>query len=195
MFTKLPCVIFAGGKSSRMGEDKALLPFASYSTLTEYQYQRLSKIFQNVYISCKESSNFSFDAHFIEDTKESNIYAPTVGFTAAFKRVTEDRFFALSVDSPFINEKIITTLIENDKEDADATIAKTDEGIQPLCGIYHRSLESKFQKMVQEENHKLGYLLKESKTTYCYFNDIKHFLNMNHPEDYQKALSLINSLL
>jgi molybdopterin-guanine dinucleotide biosynthesis protein A len=190
----LPCVIFAGGKSSRMGEDKALLPFASYSTLTEYQYQRLSQIFQDVYISCKDSSHFSFNANFIEDLEE-NIYAPTTGFTAAFQSLKEDRFFALSVDSPFVNKDIITTLIQADKKNSDATIAKTDEGIQPLCGIYHRSLESKFQKMIQENNHKLGYLLKESQTTYKYFKDITHFLNMNHPKDYKKALSLINSLL
>jgi molybdopterin-guanine dinucleotide biosynthesis protein A len=194
MFT-LPCVIFAGGKSSRMGEDKALLPFASYSTLTEYQYQRLSKLFQNVYISCKDPSKFSFDAPFIEDAKDSELYAPTAGFIATFEKLDTERFFALSVDSPFINQDIITTLLERDQKSCDATIAKTEEGIQPLCGIYHRSLENKFQKMVQENNHKLGYLLKASKTTYCNFKDKNHFLNMNHPADYQKALSLINSLL
>ena len=191
----IPCVIFAGGKSSRMGEDKALLPFASYPTLIEYQYTRLSKIFQTVYISCKDSSIYNFQANFIEDAKDNNIYAPTVGFTTAFSKLKEDRFFALSVDSPFVNEDIITTLIKDDSENIDATIAKTDEGIQPLCGIYHRSLETKFQKMIQENNHKLGYLLKESQTTYSYFKDITHFLNMNHPHDYKKALSLINSLL
>jgi len=63
----IPCVIFAGGKSSRMGENKALLPFAGFETLTEYQYTRLSKIFSSVYISCKDKSIFSFDANFIED--------------------------------------------------------------------------------------------------------------------------------
>jgi len=36
-------IIFAGGKSSRMGRDKALLPFGGYDTLTEYQYRRLSQ--------------------------------------------------------------------------------------------------------------------------------------------------------
>jgi molybdopterin-guanine dinucleotide biosynthesis protein A len=44
------CVIFAGGKSSRMGEDKSLLPFGTFSSLAEYQYNRLSNIFDIVYI-------------------------------------------------------------------------------------------------------------------------------------------------
>ena len=187
----LPCVIFAGGKSSRMGEDKALLPFASYSTLTEYQYRRLSKIFQHIYISCKEPSNFSFDAKFIQDNTENEVYAPTAGFVAIFNELQTDSFFALSVDSPFIDEYVIKKIIEADQKQCDATIAKTKEGIQPLCGIYHRSLAPKFQQMLEQDNHKLGLLLKESKTNYCYFHDTAPFLNMNHPEDYQKALKLI----
>ena len=65
----IPCVIFAGGKSSRMGEDKALLPFAEFNTLTEFQLTRLKKIFKTVYISCKDKTLFEFDANFIEDYK------------------------------------------------------------------------------------------------------------------------------
>ena len=61
MIKNIPCVILAGGKSSRMGEDKSLLPFPPYKTLTHYQYQRLNKIFKNVYISSKDSSKLASD--------------------------------------------------------------------------------------------------------------------------------------
>lgn len=44
MLLDIPCVIFAGGKSSRMGEDKALLPFGNFKTLTQYQLTRLQKV-------------------------------------------------------------------------------------------------------------------------------------------------------
>jgi len=57
-------IIFAGGKSSRMGRDKALLPFGGYDTLTEYQYRRLSKIFNRVYISTK-NDKFNFNGQFL----------------------------------------------------------------------------------------------------------------------------------
>ncbi len=188
---RIPCVIFAGGKSSRMGEDKALLPFASFSTLAEYQYTRLSKLFSKVYVSCKDKNNFPFEANFIEDDKDISIYAPTAGFLASFKTLTSNTFFALSVDAPFINESIISTLIHADTPEFDATIAKTQEGIQPLCGIYHRSLEKEFARMQKENSHKLGFLLKHAHTQYCYFDDTKAFLNMNHPQDYKKALELL----
>ena len=190
----IPCVIFAGGKSSRMGEDKALLPFASFSTLAEYQHARLSKLFRNVYISCKDKNNFPFEAKFIEDDKNISVFATTTGFIASFKKLNTDAFFALSVDAPFIDESIISELIHADAPTFDATIAQTDDGIQPLCGIYHRSLEKEFVRMQKENLHKLGFLLKNSHTNYCYFNDEKAFFNMNHPQDYKKALQLLSTI-
>jgi len=187
----IPCVIFAGGKSSRMGEDKSLLPFGAFDTLTQFQLSRLSQIFKTVYISCKDKSKFNFTANFIEDVKSENVFAPTAGFISAFQNLHVDSFFALSVDSPFVSEDEISKIIEADTPDVDATIAKTISGIQPMCGIYHRSLEAKFIDMLREDNHKLGFLLKSSNTSYVEFEDEKAFLNLNHPHEYQEALALI----
>jgi len=187
----IPCVIFTGGKSSRMGEDKSLLPFSSFDTLTEYQLSRLNKIFKTVYISTKEISKFNFDAAFIEDIKKDNIFAPTAGFVAIFEQIKDDKFFALSVDSPFVSEAEINKILEADSDELDAVIAKTDFGIHPMCGVYHRSLQTAFNDMLKNDNHKLGFLLKNSKTKYIHFKDEKPFLNLNHPHEYQEALKLI----
>ena len=187
---EIPCVIFAGGKSSRMGEDKALLPFGSFNTLTQFQLHRLQKIFKNVYISTKEHSKFDFEANFIEDIKTKNIYAPTAGFVAIFKKLECERFFVLSVDSPFVSEDEILQIIKSDTPLVDATIATTDLGMQPMCGVYHRSLEPKFIDMLQQNRHKLGYLLKSSKTTFVTFNAESRFLNLNHPKEYQEAVKI-----
>jgi len=187
----IPCVIFAGGKSSRMGEDKSLLPFGSQKTLTQYQYIRLSKIFKNVYISSKDKTKFNFEAPFIEDIKVDSIYAPTVGFVSIFEKLKDERIFILSVDSPFVEKDEINKILSNDSLDVDATIAKTKFGIQPMCGIYHRSLETKFLGMLKTDNHKLGFLLKSSNTTFVEFENDEPFLNLNHLHEYQKALSLL----
>jgi len=186
-----PCIIFAGGKSSRMGEDKALLPFGDFSTLTEFQLYRLKKIFKNVYISCKDKTKFDFEASFIEDIKTAEeIYAPTTGFVAIFQKFKIQKIFVISVDTPFVGNKEIKELFENDGEEYDATIAKTKEGIQPLCGIYHRSLEQSFQDMLHKDNHKLGFLLKNSKTNYIFFEKSSLFMNLNRKEEYFDALKL-----
>jgi molybdopterin-guanine dinucleotide biosynthesis protein A len=189
----IPCIIFAGGKSSRMGEDKSLLPFGGFKTLTEFQYSRLSKIFTNVYISCKSSDKFDFDAKFIEDDKNSSTFAPTTGFIAVFKALKTESFFALSVDSPFIDKSIFTSLINASYDDGDATIARTAQGIEPLCGVYNRSLLKSFELMQKTDTHKLGFLLKNSNTRYLDFTNETLFLNLNYPHEYQQALKILKT--
>lgn len=174
-----------------MGEDKSLLPFAGFNTLAEFQLSRLRKIFKYVYISCKDKNKFDFEADFIEDATTTQTFAPTAGFVAIFQELKDESFFALSVDAPFVGKEEIEKIVKADSKDSDATIAKTDFGTQPMCGIYHRSLQNNFSKMLQEDNHKLGFLLKSSKTTFIKFDNEDPFLNLNHPHEYEKALKLI----
>jgi len=183
----LPCVIFAGGKSSRMGRDKALLAFGGFSSLAEFQYRRLSKLFKEVYISTKEAK-FTFDAPLILDN-DTETYAPTTGFVSSFQALQCERIFVLSVDTPFVSEKEIQLLLEHDCNTLDAVIAKTALGSHPLCGIYHTSLLPKFQEMLVHDTHKLGFLLKNVHTTFVPFSDEAPFENLNHPQEYEVAKS------
>lgn len=187
---KTPCVIFAGGKSSRMGEDKALLPFGEASSLVHYQYHRLSKLFKYVYISTKNSSKIDFEAPIIEDIS-AKIDAPTIGFIASFEQLKED-FFVLSVDAPFVNEAIIGEILKYKNEGYDAVIAQTKESIHPMCGIYSYALLPKFLQMMKDNSHRLGYLLKTSNTKFVNFDDETPFANLNHPHEYQEALTQLN---
>lgn len=184
----LPCVLFAGGKSSRMGKDKSLLPFGGFSTLTEFQYNRLTKFFERVFISTKTADKFDFNAPFILDPKEVD-FAPTAGFVSAFRKISDERIMVLSVDTPFVDKSVFQTLIDADNGALDAVIAKTVEGNHPLCGIYHRSLLEEFERMLAQEDHRLGKLLTNSKTRYIDFSDEALFSNLNHPHEYQEALS------
>ena len=181
------CVIFAGGRSSRMGSDKALLPFGAFSTLTEFQYRRLTKLFKKVYISTKENK-FDFEANLILDNNGDNTFAPTAGFKALFQTLQEERVFILSVDTPFVSVKEIESLLESDNHELDATIATTASGSHPMCGVYHRSLLPAFTQMLKENNHRLGQLLKKSKTKFVMFEEENRFTNLNHPEEYKEAL-------
>ena len=139
MISDLPCVLFAGGKSSRMGEDKSLLPFGGFSTLAEYQYRRLLCLFERVYLSSKDPEKFGFDAPVLLDPEGAD-FAPTAGFVSAFRSLKDERIMALSVDTPFVDASVFETLIAADNGECDAIIAKTASGTHPLCGIYRRSL-------------------------------------------------------
>ena len=45
--------------------------------------------------------------------------------------------------------------------------------------------------MIDTDNHKLGFLLKNSNTKFVPFEDEKAFLNLNNPSEYKEALTLI----
>jgi len=180
-------IIFAGGKSSRMGRDKALLPFGEYSTLCEYQYQRLAKIFETVHISTKEAK-FDFDAPLIYDCYPQS--SPLVGLISIFETIESDECFILSVDAPFVDEQVIERLYKQSVESlADAIIAQSPGGNQPLCGIYRRSILPYAKEFIAQENHKLNALLRRADTTFVLFEDEAPFDNLNHPHEYEKALA------
>ncbi|WP_345992831.1 molybdenum cofactor guanylyltransferase MobA [Sulfurimonas sp. HSL-1716] len=194
--TDIPCVIFAGGKSSRMGEDKALLPFGGYPTLIQFQYERLKKIFTNLYISCKSSDKFDFlkeneKANLIEDIKTDGIYAPTTGFVALFDALHTQQVFILSVDAPFVGKTEIEEILKHKDEGFDAVIAKTPQGIHPMCGLYSKNLHADFKAMLTNNEHKLGKLLKDSHTLYVDFKDEETFLNLNNKNEYAAALKIL----
>lgn len=171
-----------------MGEDKSLLPFGGFSSLSEFQYRRLSELFSHVAISTKSADKFSFDAPFILDPSEVD-YAPTAGFVSAFNTLKVERMMVLSVDTPFVDEDVFKALLDADTPDVDAIIAKTASGTHPMCGIYHRSLLGEFERMLHEKDHRLGKLLSTSNTRFVEFNDESLFMNLNHQHEYQAALA------
>jgi len=185
----IPCVIFAGGKSSRMGKDKSLLPFKE-SSLAKFQYDRLKKIFSKVYISTK-TEKFDFKASLIFD--KSKIYAPTVAFETIFEKFEE--FFAISVDTPFIDKKIIEKIINEAQKNKnfDAVIAKTDFP-HPLIGVYRKSILPNILNKIKKENYKLNYIEKISKTLFVDFDEEESFFNINYIKDYEKALKKFASI-
>ena len=183
----IPAVLFAGGKSSRMGKDKTLLPFAGFNSMSEFQYERLSKLFNSVYISTKENK-FDFTANLILDKyKESS---PLVGIVSIFENIEEDSVFILSADAPFVTAEVIQSLIDN-SDGYDAIIAKTQSGKQPLCGIYKRSVLEVAKKNMLDDNHRIGNVLKNVETKFVFFEDDSAFKNLNHPHEYEEALKLL----
>lgn len=178
-------VIFAGGKSSRMGEDKALLPFASYPTLAEFQQNKLSSLFDKVYISAKEHK-FDFDCRVIQDNYREN--SPLVGLISLFETLKADELFILSVDAPFVSKETIEKILRQNESRFDVIVAKSPSGVQPLCGLYKRSILPLAYAQLEKGNHRLGDLLRLATTLFVTFDEDAPFTNLNHPEEYQQAL-------
>jgi len=181
----IPAVIFAGGKSSRMGEDKALLPFGDYCTLSEFQYKKLQAYFDNVYLSSKEEK-FDFECKVLLDT--STLSSPLVGLVSIFEKLDSQSVFILSVDAPLVDKEVITKLFNAYDKNYDAIIARSPNGLQPLCGIYNRSILALAENALNKDMHKLTDLLEQSHTHIVTFENETLFTNLNYKHEYEKLL-------
>lgn len=184
-------IIMAGGKSSRMGKDKALLAFGPYQSLTEFQHHKLSRLFDNVYISAK-THKFDFHCTVIEDTCEEN--SPLVGIISVFETLDVEEAFILSVDAPFVNDDTIMRILEHNTHTWDAIVAQSPSGVQPLCGLYRRSILPFAYELLRQNNHKLGDLLAIANTLFVEFDEDRPFTNLNRPHEYQEALKILENL-
>jgi len=189
----IPIVIFAGGKSSRMGKDKALLPFGEYNSLAEYQYKRLQKEFKHVYISAK-NNKFDFKANIIYDYT-TDINSPLIGIISVLEFFKDKDVFILGVDIPFISIDTIKHIIQiHQQSNNDATIAKSTKGIEPLCGVYTPKVLSMAKKNLKHNQHSLTKLLQSLNTNYVYFDQKNIFTNLNFIQDYTKAIQFYGKI-
>lgn len=183
----LSAAIFAGGKSSRMGQDKALLPFGDYASLSEFQYQKLQPLFTKVYL-CAKKNKFDFDCPLLLDTYEES--SPLVGIVSIFETLNIDAVFILSVDAPLVDAKIIDKLYQAYilSPNVSAVIAQSPHGLEPLCGIYTRAILPLAKTYLQNNNHKLTSLLNHSTVQIVSFASTKPFTNLNTLKEYQAIL-------
>ncbi len=179
-----PCVILAGGKSSRMGTDKSKLKFNGFDSLCEYQVSRLKPIFKSLHVSAKEDK-FDFDVDLILDEKED--FSPMVALEKILSTFQDETVFILSVDTPFITQKEIKKMYEFSKN-YDIVIPKTNSHTHQLCGFYNSDLVFTCKKLLQKNIHKIRALFDNAKLKYVDFEDERPFTNLNYFDEYEKAL-------
>ncbi len=179
-------VIIAGGKSSRMKQDKALLPFGGFSTLSEYQYQRLLGYFDKIYLSAKDNK-FDFSVEIIED--RYSLSSPLVAIASIFETLEEvDEVFLLSVDTPFVSLETIERLYQEAKfSKTDVILAKSKRTVEPLCAIYRRAVLPLAQEFLAKDKHRLQSFIDKLNSTTVMFENEKEFTNLNHPQEYKEA--------
>ena len=177
-------VIFAGGKSSRMGRDKALLPFGDSSSMAALQYRKLQPLFQHVYLSAK-TDKFDFGAPVLLDRYPES--SPMVALASLFEILDTEAAFILSVDMPLIETSDIERMrtYYYQQLQPDILIAQSPRGSEPLFGIYRSSILPQIQALLRKDIHKMGALIERVQTKRLSFADSGHFANVNTPKEYQ----------
>ena len=194
--SNIPCVILAGGKSSRMKEDKCLVKFKNNLSLIQYQYNKLSKIFANVYISSKQNK---FD--FLEDNSaiifdKEEVSSPMVALESIFKTLNSTKVFIVPVDVPLIEINTIYNLIKEAQiSSADIIVVKDDENnIHNLCGVFSKNILPAISSLLTKDIHKIQTLFQSVKCEHILFKNCKQFININTPENLQYAKQQDTSL-
>ncbi len=133
--------ILTGGKSSRMGRDKAFLKIGE-KTFLENALETLAPVCKQVKIVLNRSQT-----HFIEKLPAGISYIFDIyenrgalgGLHAALKTCKTEFAVILAVDLPFVTSGAIESLCEMiaDKKEISAVIPRqNDERLQPLCAVY-----------------------------------------------------------
>lgn len=182
------CVILCGGKSSRMGRNKALLPFGKHRLLG-YLVEKYHRIFGQVFLCAKEEyakSYASINAPILYE--QSEIFAPMIGLHASLCQLQKKIFFT-TTDCPFVQERHFCALNEAFLEHSSRiTYAKTSQQSHFLIGIYLPSILPALEDLIQKEDFKMSSFIASCDGFGVNFDDEESFQNLNTPADYQNAL-------
>jgi molybdopterin-guanine dinucleotide biosynthesis protein A len=177
--------ILAGGKSTRMGTDKALLDFHGKSFLE--QMVSIIKPFCNSISICGNNSGYeSFGLTVIHDSYPH--IGPIAGIYSALFHTTSEWNLIVSVDTPFLDADLIQRLISR-ADHSDCIIPKHEMGVEPLAGLYRKSALEKVSAMIQKKDFKLIHLLSELNTSFLDCDTLvkqnpRLFTNINRRNDY-----------
>ena len=152
---RLTAFILAGGKSSRMGADKAFLELQGRPLLVR-AIDLARAITSDVRI-VGDAEKFASFGPIIEDTFRDS--GPLGGIHAALRSSTTDLNLILAVDLPFLTAAFLRLLVER-AEDSSAvvTLPRTAQGWQPLCAIYRRAFADAAEKALRGGNFKIDAL-------------------------------------
>lgn len=102
--------MLAGGKSTRMGKDKALIKYHD-KPQGEYLFALLNKFCSSVYTSCNDEQAVSESLNPIRDV--FNFKSPINGVLSAFQKFSDKAWLTVAVDMPNVDEKVLDLLVSN----------------------------------------------------------------------------------
>ncbi|WP_187869207.1 molybdenum cofactor guanylyltransferase MobA [Helicobacter pylori] len=187
----VPCVLLAGGKSSRftindVPINKALAPLKSYSSLLEYQYTRLLKLFKQVIISAKKS--YELNAPYLLE-KESGLFSPLFGIHNAFLTLQTPYIFFIAIDTPLVSFESIKALCG--VKNFSVVYAKSPTKEHYLISLWHKSVLNALNYALKTQNYRLSDLMKNTPSIAINFNQEEEFLNLNTLKDYELAVQIL----
>ncbi|SDN00588.1 molybdenum cofactor guanylyltransferase [Bacillus sp. OK048] len=190
---KAAAIILSGGKSSRMGTNKALLKLNEKTTI-ERMVDTLKVYFDDIILVTNDVDAYQF----LGVTMVSDHYqgkGPLAGFHAGLNASTYDLNFIVACDMPFISGELAATLIEK-IDHYDALVPVINGKMQPLCAVFQKTTVNKIEECIENGRLPIKNLLDHLNVLYLTEKDLQYysnidiervFFNMNHPHEYEDA--------
>jgi molybdenum cofactor guanylyltransferase len=183
--------VLAGGKSVRMGEDKAFLRLGG-CTLLERALELARDLAGNAWI-VGSAAKFAALGPVIED-----VYAergPLGGIHAALTQTSTELNLMIAVDLPFVQADFLNYLITRARETAAVVVVpRGGGGLQPLCAVYRRAFAEVAERSLRAGKNRIDSLFPEVKTRVIDREELKQngfseemFRNVNTRQDWQEA--------
>lgn len=188
------CVL-AGGKSVRMGRDKALLTSGGVR-LIERATSLLNGIFTTVVVSADRVENYAFLGLPVLPDLNKNC-GPLGGIHAALTSTNAEHLFILACDMPFVSGELIRYLTDA-HESALATVPSAGGRVHPLCGLYSRKATAAIEDSFSSGNYSMQELLRRLNAAVIPVTpDLPFYTpslldNINDPADQQRAEILLH---
>jgi FdhD protein len=181
-------VILAGGKSSRMGSNKALLPYKG-GRFIEAIHRQLAEIFSEVLLVTNNPEQYEF----LPCRKVADLFpgaGALAGIHAGLHHSANPAIFAVACDMPYLN----TDLVRHLAGQADAgsvVIPEGPAGLEPLHAVYGKDCLAAIEEAISHgEKRILSFFdrvnaIKINTEQIAGFDpSFASFSNINTPEEY-----------
>jgi len=185
----LTAYVLAGGKSSRMGTDKAFLELAG-RPLIAHAVELAGSVTGNVRI-VGDPEKFAAFGMIVPDVYKDR--GPLGGIHAALLNSNTDASLVLGVDLPFINRAFLGFLISTARScNALVTVPSCGSHFQTLCAVYHRPLGEIVDRALASGHNKIDALFSDLPVRVIDEEEIKSagfspsmFRNLNTPAEWE----------
>jgi molybdenum cofactor guanylyltransferase len=184
-------VVLAGGKSSRMGRPKALLPFGD-EPLIVHIVRALKHIFEEIVVVAAPGQEMpALTVKLVRD--EVAYQGPVGGIYYGLKAAGGEFSFVTSCDVAFVNSPLISYLTSQISQH-DVVVPYWQDRFQPLYAVYRRSVLPLLEGQLERGELRPVYLFDKVRTRRVAEEEIRSFdpqglsfFNMNTPDDYETA--------
>ncbi len=150
MTVRCSAIVLAGGKSSRIGTDKALLRIPGNPTIIQTVVAKLKTISDDVIVVTRGRKYPDLDVKWACDVYPDG--GPLAGIHAGLLVARNGHALVVACDMPFVNLQLLEYMVKVPRQ-YDILIPKLKAGVEPLHAVYSRRCLDPIAKRLQ--NHRL----------------------------------------